>query len=137
MLNTNQLEPKMENRFIVNFPKQFASDPCTVQSINKPKFINGKWGNIKIEFVDTTKSVASKSLYKIVDLLTNSDDESVWLFMVTISSLDALGNPIDTWEITVKNVLEIDFGDLNYNSNEVQRPSLLLEPFSCSFSSSI
>lgn len=41
----------------------------SVQKINKPKFSDGKWENIKIEFIDPIAPSTSQSLFKIVEFL--------------------------------------------------------------------
>lgn len=129
-----QFEPKMQNRFIVQFPEEFGIPSYIVSSVNKPKFANGKWENIKIEFIDVINSITSRGLYKIVNRVTfrPPDSQIKELFTIKISTLDAIGTSIEDWEVSIGKILKIDFGELNYDSDEVQRQSLLLEPLNCS-----
>jgi hypothetical protein len=130
--NLTQYEPKRNNLFLVEFPKQFNLKSWTIQKINKPNYTNNKWENIKIEFIDTIAAPsASQSLFKIVEFLKTNENDSKILFEIKINSLDPTGVAIDEWVVYVKNVPTINFGELDYSNDELQTPFLIVEPLNC------
>jgi hypothetical protein len=132
IVSTEQ-EPKMKNRFVVEFPEKFEIESYLVQKINKPKFKDGKWENIEIIFIDVVSPFStSDGLYNIVKFLKKeeSQKEKV-LFSFNIKTLDPSGETVETWLINVEEVLNINFGELDYEINELLMPSLLIKPLNC------
>lgn len=126
-----QCEPKTNNRFLVEFPEQFNVRQWSTQKINKPKFSDGKWENIKIEFIDPIVPSTSQSLFKIVEFLkTNVNDKKI-LFDIKIKSLDPTGVEVEEWVVNVEKVLTINFGELDYGDYKIQQPYLILKPLDC------
>lgn len=125
------LEPKKNNRFIVHFPSEFDIHEWSVQKINKPKFINGGWDNIRIDFIDMISPSVSKSLFKIIDIISNKTNDSKTLFEFKFNSLDPVGCIIDEWIISVESILTINFGELDYSDDGNQKPYLIVKPLSC------
>ena len=130
-LKVTQYEPKMNNRFLVEFPEQFNLQQRSIQKINKPKFTNGKWENIKIEFIDPIAPSTSQSLFKIVEFLKTNVNDSKTLFSIKIKSLDPTGVEVEEWVVNVKKVLTINFGELDYGDDKIQQPYLILKPLDC------
>lgn len=62
-----QYEPKRNNRFVVEFPNELNIKQWLVQKIGKPKFTNGKWENIKIDFIDPIGPSVSPTLFSLVN----------------------------------------------------------------------
>ena len=62
-------EPKRNNRFIVRFPKEFKIADWCIQSITKPKYVNGEWDTIKIEFHDLVDYSVSEGLINMIKFL--------------------------------------------------------------------
>jgi hypothetical protein len=125
-------EPKFCNRFLVEFPEQFQFVKWCVTNINKPKFTNGEWENIKVEFNDPIGPSTSQSLYRVVEYLINkknSGDNS--MFDIKIKSLDPTGVVIEEWIINIKEILTINFGDLDYQNNDILKPYLIIKPRYC------
>jgi len=98
-----------------------------ILSCNLPKFVNGKWNFLKIEFNDiiTKKSVA-KELLKFTKKEINNSDLSI-----VIEIMDAVGEIVEKWLIIIDTIKSIDFGDLSYNSLDLIRPILLVKPKTC------
>jgi len=126
-----QYEPKTNNRFLVEFPEQFNVHQLTVQKINKPKFTDGKWENIKIEFIDPIVPSTSQSLFKIVEFLKTDVNNSKTLFVFRIKALDAIGVEIEEWVVDVEKVLTINFGEFDYSDDKIQQPHIILKPLNC------
>ena len=130
-LNVTQYEPKRNNRFLVEFPEQFNVQQWSIQKINKPKFSDGEWENIKIEFVDPIAPSTSQSLFKIVEFLKTNVNDSKTLFDIKIKSLDPTGVEVEEWIVNVEKVLTISFGELDYGDDKIQQPYLILKPLDC------
>lgn len=131
MLKATQYEPKRNSRFLVEFPEQFNIQQWSIQKINKPKFSEGKWENIKIEFIDPIAPSTSQSLFKIVEFLKTNVNDSKTLFDVKIKSLDSTGVEVEEWVVNVEKVLTINFGELDYGDDKIQQPYLILKPLNC------
>lgn len=123
-------EPKWANRFLVTLPECFDIPDWVVASITKPKLKKGKWKNIKITFYDPIGPSTSQRLFHYVSGkgLTEKIDIP---FDFQIESLDPIGVVIEKWTITVKEIVLIDFGDLRYDKDELQKPKLVLKPANC------
>lgn len=125
-------EPKMSNKFLVEFPKEFNIQCWSIQKTNLPKFINGEWGYIKIEFFDVFTPSTSNGLFKIVNFVKTKKDETDELFNIKIKLLDSIGVEVEEWVISVKKVLIVNFGELDYNkSDEILSPYLIVKPEKC------
>ena len=122
------LEPKRNNRFIVRFPKEFKiADWCT-QSITKPKYVNGEWDTIKIVFNDLVDYSASEGLINMIKSLQSDDKNLVEIYLDILSPS---GEVVDEWLITFNQILSIDFGDCNYDNDDIQSPILIFKPIDC------
>ncbi len=130
-LKVTQYEPKRNDRFLVEFPEQFNVHQWSIQKINKPKFTDGKWENIKVEFIDPIAPSTSQSLFKIVEFLKINVNDSKILFNIKIKSLDPTGVGVEQWVIDVEKVLTINFGELDYGDDKIQQPYLILKPLNC------
>jgi len=125
-----QLEPQIINRFLIEFPEEFNIKSWHVLRVNKPKFTDGKWENIKFIFNEPIGSSASIGLISIINYLNINKNKNL-KFEIKLQSLDPVGLVIEEWIIKVKNVLTIDFGELDYEDNGFQYPNLVVEPLDC------
>lgn len=135
MKNEPQSQPtsfelKYNNRFIVEFPEKFDINKWVIKNINKPKYTNSEWENIKIEFYDPIRPSTSQALFNIVNFIELHKDKKK-LFDIYIKSLDPTGCVIEKWVISVEKVLTINFGDLEYNNDELQTPYIIIKPINC------
>ena len=117
-----EFEIKVTNRYLVEFPKEFNIDSWCIQKISKPKFTDGKWENIRMEFIDIISPSISKTLFNNL----NKCD-----FQIKIISLDQTMKSIEEWVIQVEKILTVDFGELNYNNQEIQKIFLIVKPVNC------
>ena len=133
-------EPRRANRFFVEFPNRFNIEAFTVQKINKPKLIfknNAyEWSNISIEFIDLIGPSASYGLFRMIEFCKDHQklmDNQRPLFNFIITDLDPTGAPIGNWLIEVKELTLVDFGDCEYDSDELQTCKLSIKPLNCTF----
>lgn len=131
-------EPKRIHRFLVEFPNL---EYFITQRISKPKFINGKWGDIEIEFIDLVGPSTSQTLfaftnakeYPIVFDKRSFIDKILGkpMFDFKIKGIDPTGVVIENWTIDVKKIKSIDFGEYDYGNDGISFVHLTLQPKNC------
>lgn len=124
-------EPKKNNRFLVEFPERFGIHPHSIKKISKPKFTDGKWENIRVDFIDFIGPSTSQKLFNIVEFLKKNESEDKKLFDIKIKSLDPIDVVVEEWLVLVEKVLTINFGELNYGDDGMQQIYLILKPLNC------
>ena len=84
LTESKNYEPKRNSRFAVYFPEVFNISPYSIEKIDKPKFYNGKWQDIRVDFVDIIPTSTSKGLLNLINFLLNDykDDNSNLLFIL-------------------------------------------------------
>lgn len=120
-------EPKKNNRGIVKFPSKYNIKEYVIAEINKPKFINGKWGDFKIKFRNIIGHSPEHGVYEMINELPLDG----LLFNFVIQDLDPTGVIVGEWVIGVSEVIYADFGHLSYEENEIQKIELVLRPKFC------
>ncbi len=124
-----KFELKTTNNFVVELPEQFDIKSWTVVSSNKPKFTNGEWEDIKIVFNDYLACSTSQGLFNMVNFLKTSTGKNK--FQIKLKSLDPTGVVVEQWVINVKNVLTINFGELDHRTSSYQKLTLIVKPLNC------
>lgn len=123
MLNPQIKECKLKNRFLVYLPKEFGVDVWNIKFVNKPKIIiNPKkflgftysyekiYSQLSIEIHDTIGN-KNKNLLKFLE---NQQEFSFY-----IEELDPTGVVIDKFDFYDCTINYLSFGDLDYNSDEI------------------
>jgi hypothetical protein len=125
---TSDAEPKMVFRFLVKFPEKYGIPPELVLRANKPKWRDGFWGDMAVEFKDFVDgSVATNILASMIDDLS-ADSESELTY--SLISLNSVGIPVEEWEVVSDDVY-FDFGDLDYGVSAMQTCKLVVVPTRC------
>lgn len=100
-----EVEPKRNNRFVIEFPEEFKIPSYCVQKVVCPKMTKGlfgfSWKDLSISFLDIIGPSASNSLFK------NKNRKN---FILQLSFLDPVGVAIETWNIHIQKIKSIDFG---------------------------
>lgn len=123
-------EPKKTNRWLVKFPEEFEIPEYTLKSITKPKYISGKWDDVRITFNAIANKQLEIGLKKMI--YTQGKTNINWTFKFTIEDLDPTGVVIGKWEILVDEVVSIDFGgELTYHDDKIQEIVLIVKPYDC------
>ena len=99
-----------------------------LQSITKPKLVNGEWESIKIEFNDFIDYSVSDALINMIKFL-QSDDKN--LVEIHLEILSPTAEVVDDWSITFNKILSVDFGDCDYENDDIQSPILIFKPIDC------
>jgi hypothetical protein len=128
-MNTLQYDPQYVNRFTVIFPEELNIKPYTVQNINKPKKMNGKWENITISFIDIINSSPVPGIYQLISQKRRTLKTNV----IEIYDIDSQGKDLNKWMINIDKIISIDFGYNDYNIADIQYITLVIKPSNCTY----
>lgn len=146
-------EPKKQNRFILRFPSSLGINEWFVMSASRPKI---NIGEVEIPFLNTSTWVAGRFTWDTIDI-TFKDPigpsaaqalmewvrlhaESVTGRMgyaagykknVELEMLDPAGVVIEKWILEGTFLTNVDFGSLDYNSEDIAEISATLRPDRC------
>ena len=117
------VETLRNNRFIVSFPKEFGIDEWCVKSITMPIISNKKCSDTIIVFNKFIEPLTSKLVLPLMNKKR---------FCITVKFLDSTLNPIEIWNINIKNVLSIDLGGvLNYSDDSIFEMKVIFKTKNC------
>lgn len=117
-------ELKKENKFIVRFPKSFNIQEWTVASTSRPSMYFKKKNYLKLRFKD-------KIIWKPISIILRdpigpSTSQPVFklinqpkVFNLVLEMLDPIGGAVEKWELKTCTIKSIDFGNLDYDSDNV------------------
>jgi hypothetical protein len=124
--------PIRENAFKVTLPSEWNIPDYLVFSINKPKISidisngNTEWDVIQLKLYDTINHNISLTVKELLDGLTNILTDC----NIIIEQLDPTGEIIEKWDI-IGMIVGVDFGDLDYRSDNISNITLYIQPFNC------
>lgn len=104
------------NRFEVIFNDVLGIETWEVQTVELPKLIDNKWGNISVTCLNCIlpKSLTERLLTHKNNILSYTDSEKSFY----IKSLDPTGMEINSWYVEY-NDIDIDFGEKNYGEDYI------------------
>lgn len=146
-------EPKKQNRFILRFPSSLGINEWFVMSASRPTI---NIGEVEIPFLNTSTWVAGRFTWDAIDI-TFKDPigpsaaqalmewvrlhaESVTGRMgyaagykknVELEMLDPAGVVIEKWILEGTFLTNVDFGSLDYSSEDIAEISATLRPDRC------
>ncbi len=146
-------EPKKQNRFILRFPSSLGINEWFVMSASRPKI---NIGEVEIPFLNTSTWVAGRFTWDAIDV-TFKDPigpsaaqalmewvrlhaESVTGRMgyaagykknVELEMLDPAGVVIEKWILEGTFLTNVDFGSLDYSSEDIAGITATLRPDRC------
>lgn len=146
-------EPKKQNRFILRFPSSLGINEWFVMSASRPKI---NIGEVEIPFLNTSTWVAGRFTWDTIDI-TFKDPigpsaaqalmewvrlhaESVTGRMgyaagykknVELEMLDPAGVVIEKWILEGTFLTNVDFGSLDYSSEDIAEITATLRPDRC------
>jgi len=146
-------EPKKQNRFILRFPSSLGINEWFVMSASRPKI---NIGEVEIPFLNTSTWVAGRFTWDAIDV-TFKDPigpsaaqalmewvrlhaESVTGRMgyaagykknVELEMLDPAGVVIEKWILEGTFLTNVDFGSLDYSSEDIAEITATLRPDRC------
>jgi hypothetical protein len=124
-LTSAPFELKQENRFKVVFPEELNIPLYTVKSITKPKHNGITWCKMTVKLLDMISPSTTKSIYNLYKEYGDKHS-SDYLFKINIEALDSKGKTVEDWEIAISYIDNVDFGELNNNSDVPNTITLVL-----------
>lgn len=118
-------EPKRQNRFIVTHSEANIT-AWALQSTTRPTYVFNKgWDDITMVYLDPICPSTSQVVYK--ELIQKQLPK---VCTITIKGLDPTGVKVEEWEIRGSYKL-IDFSDSSYDTDELQKITIVFEPINC------
>ena len=115
-------EPIHSSRFILNFPKEFQLDPSCVQKLSPIKYnFKTGWEEIVISIYDIIEMELTKTISENI----RPDQRGTFI----LNKLDPCGESIEKIQINSK-LVDINFGEFDYASNELNVIKLTIKPMS-------
>jgi len=117
-------EPKVAYRWEIKFSEESGFNPDFVVATDRPRLrrINNNVGfePISITFIDPVSPSVSQQLTKLI-----YDD---FKFGYILSLVDPVGSVIEKWTITECRITELDFGGLDYSSDDLIKCKMVFIP---------
>mgnify|MGYP003664951564 FL=1 len=122
-------EPKKSNLWVLKIMGDDGLNEQLVSSFERPKFKKTKWWNfwkkyeislMKIRLRDTVTNSTIKEVYKTLTEGSNFD--------IQLSLLDPTGVVLEIWEINKCEIVEVDFGKLDYRDDGLIEYELSIKP---------
>lgn len=146
-------EPKKQNRFILRFPSSLGINEWFVMSASRPKinivdveipflntstYVAGRftWDAIDVTFKDPIGPSAAQALMEWVRLHAESVTGRMgyaagYKKNVELEMLDPAGVVIEKWILEGTFLTNVDFGSLDYSSDDIAEITATLRPDRC------
>lgn len=143
------LEPKRKNRWVIEFPVGTEIAEWMVQTASRPKmsvnateipFMNtftyiagkGKWETMDVKFIDC---IGPSTSQKVMDWVRECIEFATgrmgyatsYKKQVVLKMLDPAGQEVEKWTLEGTFITAADFGDLDYNSDDLAEISVTLQ----------
>ncbi len=148
-----EYEPKKVSRFFAEFPNELGIEVWKIQKFKRPHlkiasteipFVNEKnyvtghyqWDTIPITFLDPIGPSTSQQLMEWVRLHAESLTGRMgyaagYKKNLILKALDPTGVPVEKWFIEQAMITDVDFGDNDYSSDEIQQITVTVQPWRC------
>ena len=113
-------EPKMENRFVIEFGEPISIPSYVVCRADRPSFYMSGWNDMLFSVYDPVASSVSKIILDGLNQLRKQENQNI---DVTIKELSPVGDIVQIWEITGE-VTYVDFGTWDWKSDEPVKISI-------------
>jgi hypothetical protein len=146
-------EPKKQNRFIVRFPSSLGINEWFVTTAARPKITIGEveipflntstyvagrfnWESIDVTFKDPIGPSASQALIEWVRLHAESVTGRMGYAAgykkdIELEMLDPVGVVVEKWILQGTFLTNVDFGSLDYSSEDIAEITATLRPDRC------
>jgi hypothetical protein len=147
------LEPKRQNRWVLEFPNGINIESWQVQTAGAPKMTINK---TEVPYINTTDFVAGKYIwdaltFTFIDPITPSSSQGImeWVRQhaetatgrmgyasqykkeLILKMLDPAGQEVSKWVLEGCMIENVDFGDLDYGSDDLTNISVTVQPARC------
>lgn len=146
-------EPKLVNRFYLEFPSELSIESYLVQTTTRPKiniektpipYFNTesyvaaryKWDEITIQFIDLIGPSTSQKLMEWVRLhaesLTGRMGYSAgYKKNLSLTTADPTGIAVEKWTLYETQIVSADFDKFDYAGAELVKPTIIVQPYYC------
>lgn len=127
-------EPFREDRFLVEFPSELGINPNYVRSVTMPasviedNFRRLTWEPVTIVFYNYTEYNMANTFHNL--MIDNGPRPQRFNF--NIAQLNAIGDVISRWHLRDCFITSVDFGYLDYASEDIQKLTVTIQPSYCS-----
>lgn len=101
--------------------------------MSRLKFADGKWEEITLTLCNSTPSLVSDGMFKMIKISESNERDNGVLFRFYINSIDPTGLVVDKCLVSVEDIISIDFGELDYGNSDTQTIVLKLKISDCAF----
>ena len=146
-------EPKLTNRFVLEFPTELGIESYTVQTSKKPTI---KIEKVTIPYMNSQTYVASKYYWEemdisFIELIGPSTSQKImeWVRLhaesatgkmgyavgykknLVLKAVDPVGVEIEKWSIIGAQIVSASFGENSYETNELLKCTITIQPDRC------
>lgn len=148
-----EYEPLRKNRFLFRFPSDLGIQEWWVKSGSRPKFSQTsteipflntsnyvigryKWETIQISLRDPIGPSASQAVMEWVRLHSESVTgrqgyAAAYKRDVILEMLDPTGTAVSQWILKSCQIVDANFGELDYSQDDLATIELTIQPFYC------
>ena len=146
-------EPKLKNRFVLEFPTELGINSYVVQTAKKPSMTLNKveipsmntstwtmgryiWDEMDIEFIDPIGPSSTQKITEWVNLQAESATGRVGYALgykknLVLKALDGPGVEVEKWTLIGCMITKADYGVLDYATDDFQRIKITIQPDRC------
>lgn len=146
-------EPKLKNRFVLEFPSDIGIDSFLVQTSKKPSI---KIDKITIPYMNTQSYVAGRYYFdemtiSFIEVIGPSTSQKVmeWVRLhaepstgkmgyasgykknLVLKALDGVGAEVEKWTLVGCQIVSADFDEYSYDANELLKVTITIQPDRC------
>lgn len=143
-------EPKLKNRFTLEFPTELGIDSFSVMTVKKPtvttksveipymnssSYVAGRtvFGSFEITFLDTIGPSTTQKLYEWHGLqyepATGRAGYAIgYKKNLVLKALDPAGVEVEKWTLIGCQITETSYGDYDYSSDDLSTLSTTIQP---------
>lgn len=146
-------EPKLKNRFVLEFPSELGIESYLVQTAKKPSM---KIEKITIPYMNSQSYVAGKYYFdemeiSFIDVIGPSTSQKImeWVRLhaepatgkmgyavgykknLVLKALDPVGVEVEKWTLVGCQIVSASFDEYSYEANELLKCSITIQPDRC------
>jgi len=115
---TELIEPKINNRYVVNLPDYLNIKNFLIQNVTLPTWEHQKWGTLSLTLLDIIPDSTTQKIYNLIESEKINNP-----FDFTIDILDPTGIIIEQWNINGL-IFKINFGSRSYSNDDLTNINL-------------
>lgn len=118
----NIFEFHRPQRFDVKFPSHWDINEAVVKEVSALNFNDNHWDDITIKLYDTIAPNAAIRISSLLHTIGNNGINEI----INLQRIDPTGVVIETLDIHISCIKSFDFGNLSYDSDDINMLSIIL-----------